>query len=264
VLFIIREYIEPLGNGERLLIVATFMASLVSAYGVQSHLAGAYVPAVGWIGAATLEIVYLGAALAGTSVRHRSLHQTIGTWLVLIVAAALAIIFNLAHQQEARGAISRFAVAEAVGFPVVALLCALVSHGMAGERIAETQRRSDQVADRERQQADDLYQLQMDYRRQQAEIDLERKRAEHAEEIRALRATLRTQRRDDRIPQQDAEPLRNDATSRNVTQSVAQRVREAWEVDRAFNQSALARNLGVHKSTVNRIVRQLTQEDGNG
>lgn len=190
-LFIVREYVEPLGNGERLLLLATVLASLVSATGVQSHLAGAYDQRIGWAGAATLEIVYLGAALANTSARHRSAWQRLGVWLVLLVAALAAIAFNLAHQIERRGGFSWFFVIEAVVFPLVALLCALISHGLAGDRLGEQRQQEDAERQRQRQQEDDLRALQMDYRKQQAALDLARVQAENEEKLRALRRDLR-------------------------------------------------------------------------
>jgi hypothetical protein len=200
--FVLAEYVAPLSNGERMLVVATFLASLVSASGVQAHLRGAYGPLIGWVGAIAIELVYLGGALAGSAARHRRHSQIVGIWLALGNAALLAIIFNLAHQEDARGALSWYAVVEAIGFPLIALICAMVSHTLAGERLAEEAQQRELEAQARRREAVEQQQLQQEYRRRRMELELRRQEAEHearlaaeqaeqAEKLRALRRQLR-------------------------------------------------------------------------
>ncbi len=206
--FLIREYLEPLSNGERLLVAATFLTSFVSANGVQARLEAAYGPVIGWVGALAIEAVYIGAALAGTSARHRSQWQLIGIWSVLLIAGALAVVFNLAHQEQARGALTTYTSIEAVGFPLLSLLCAIVSHGLAGERLEVTERHQAQRdKDARRVQAEQAaLALEMQRQQQELAVQAERERLELArwEAVQAAKQRVRAM-------QVQAEPVQSGA-----------------------------------------------------
>jgi hypothetical protein len=128
--FLFREYLSPLSQSERMFLLAAVLMSLVSATGVYGRLTVAYGPHVGFGGAAGLELLYIGAALAGARARGWTKVGIVG---MSVVAIIVAIVLNLA-QQQAVGNHEWYGWVEAVSFPALAMISSLVAHGISAAR----------------------------------------------------------------------------------------------------------------------------------
>lgn len=249
--FVITEYFAPLGDGERLLLLTTLLASLVSAYGVQAHLAGAYGAAIGWVGAGAIELAYIGGALTGSAARHNEKGSggSAGAWASMIIAALLAVFFNLAYQVDVRGSLDFFATAEAVGFPLLALVCAVVAHRVSGARQVEAQRI--RTRDEERRQI---------FQDERLTIELEDLRARKEIERKQFARSVRVNTQPTVQPRLNG---LNGSGERNREQD-KRTVRERLREHPGINRSQLMTELGLKKTYFYSLLKELQEEEEKG
>jgi DNA-binding NtrC family response regulator len=125
--------------------------------------------------------------------------------------------------------------------------------------MAEQRHRDDEERQRQRQQEDDLRALQMDYRRQQAELELTRIHAENEEKLRALRKDLRKSSVQSSVQLHTEKRVQSasDSTERDAQKEA---VAQALTHDTQCNRTHLAAQIGVSRRKLYMLIDELKQE----